>query len=231
MIRLVSVVAIALLVCGASGFAIAQSGTASKPIKACAKKKGGALRKAKKCRRGERRVTWAKTGVPGATGPQGPAGPAGNGGAPGAPGTNGTDGASTGETFFQMVGAGTNFGTAPCTTTPSGGPSITFNSPDGSYVQVMASVGMQRTGGTANVVCLNIDGTDITILQSTSLAVETRYLQQGVAAGTIDRFASRPIVVPVTAGAHTVSLRYSSTGGPSQFTNRNLWVTLFHPTG
>jgi hypothetical protein len=234
--RLTGVLALALLVCGVSGYAIAQSGQATKPMKGCASKKGGALRLAKKCRKGERRVTWAKRGPAGRTGSQGPAGsvgspgpagPAGAAGAPGAPGANGT---STGETFFETAGAGTNFGTGPCTTTPFGGPSITFTAPAGSYVQIMASVSMQRTGGASNAVCLRVDGADTVISQSSSLAVETRYLVQGDPAGTTDPLSSRPIVFPVSAGSHTVSLRYSSAGGSSQFSNRNLWITLFHPT-
>jgi hypothetical protein len=235
--RLTGVLALALLVCGVSGYAIAQSGQAKKPMKGCASKKGGALRLAKKCRKGERRVTWARrgpagaNGSPGPAGPVGSAGPAGAAGAAGAPGAPGTNGTSTGETFFATAGAGTNFGTGPCTATPAGGPSITFNAPAGSYVQVMASVSVQRTGGASNGVCLRVDGTDTFISQSSSLAVETRYIVQGDPAGTTDPLSSRPIVLPVSAGSHTVSLRYSSAGGSSQFSNRNLWVTLFHPTG
>jgi hypothetical protein len=34
----------------------------------------------------------------------------------------------------------------------------------------------------------------------------------------------------VSAGSHTVSLQYSSTGGTSNFRNRKLWVTMFQPT-
>ena len=236
MSKLAGVVALALLVCGVSGYAVAQSGRAAKPIRACVKKHGGAVRLAKKCRRGERPVTWAKRGRAGVAGLQGPVGPvgsagaAGQDGAPGAPGAPGADGTSSGETFFESAGAGTNFGTGPCTGTPAG-PSITFNAPAGSYVQVMAAVNMQRSGGASNAVCLRVDGVDTTIMQSSSLAVETRYLEQGVAAGTTDPFSSRPIVFPVSAGSHTVSLRYSSAGGASQFSNRRLWMTLFQPTG
>jgi len=240
MTKLATVVAVALLVCGISGYAIAQSGSATgKRIKACSKKKGGALRVARRCRRGERRVTWSRAGVPGPTGPQGaagpagpvgPRGPAGATGAPGSDGTNGIDGTSTGETLFASAGAGTNFGTGQCVATPSG-PSVTFDAPSGSYIQVMASAGMQRTGGTSNEVCLSVDATNVVIMQSSSLVVDTRYLQQGTTAGTTTALSSRPIVVPVAAGSHTVSLRYTSAGGASQFTNRNLWVTVFHPAG
>jgi Collagen triple helix repeat (20 copies) len=143
-----------LLVCGVSGFAIAQSGGAKlKTVKACAKKKGGALRLAKKCRKGERRVTWAMrgpTGLAGPAGPQGAPGVAGTDGAqgpPGANGVNGTNGTSTGETFFDSAGFGANFGGGGgvCEAVPAG-PSVTLTVPSGSYAQVMASVTAQRVG-------------------------------------------------------------------------------------
>jgi hypothetical protein len=47
--------------------------------------------------------------------------------------------------------------------------------------------------------------------------------------GSTDPLKSRPITFPVSAGSHTISLRYSSAGGPSQFSNRHLWVTVFTP--
>ena len=96
------VVATVLLVCGLSGFAIAQSGSPTPTkVKACAKKKGGALRLSKKkCRRGERRVTWAAKGTQGPAGVPGQAGTPGTNGTNGTHGADGTDGTSTGETFF-----------------------------------------------------------------------------------------------------------------------------------
>ena len=73
--KLSVVVVAGLLLAGVSGLAIAQSGGAApKKIKACAKKKGGALRLGKKCRKGERRVTWAVKGPRGLTGLRGEAG-------------------------------------------------------------------------------------------------------------------------------------------------------------
>jgi hypothetical protein len=93
MAKLSVVLAAVLLVCGVSGYAIAQSGSAKpKTIKACAKKKGGALRMGKKCRKGERRVTWAIRGPTGLTGPPGAAGIPGTDGAQGPPGANGANG-------------------------------------------------------------------------------------------------------------------------------------------
>ena len=238
MSKLSAVVAVAVLLCGLSGYAIAQSGTATpKTVKACAKKKGGALRLGKKCRKGERRVTWAVVGPSGLTGPTGPAGGRGAAGANGAPGVagtngaNGTSGTSTGETFFASAGAGGNFGGGgACDPFPSGGPSITFTAPAGSYAQVMASVTAQRTGGTANTACVRVDNTDVQFSASSSLVPETRHLQQGSAAGTTDPLAARPLTVPLSAGSHTISMRYGSSLGASTFSNRNLYVTVFHPT-
>jgi hypothetical protein len=241
MSKLSAIGAAALLLCGLSGYAIAQSGTATpKTVKACAKKKGGALRLGKKCRKGERRVTWAVQGPRGLTGPSGPSGPAGArgvagaDGAPGIAGSNGADGingTSTGETFFDSAGAGGNFGGGgACDALPSGGPSITFTAPAGSYAQVMASVTAQRSGGTANTACVRVDGTDVQFSASSSVVPETRHLQQGSAAGTTDPLAARPLTLPLSAGSHTISMRYGSSLGASTFSNRNLYVTVFHPT-
>ena len=246
MSKLAVVLLAAVTVCGLSGYAIAQSAGSAAPVKTCAKKKGGALRVAGKCKANERRVLLAKptnsasgpqgpagaTGAPGHEGATGPQGPAGTNGTNGTNGTSGTNGTTTGETFFAAAGAGSNFGTGPCVTTPSGGPSITFDAPTGAYVQVTGSVSMQRTGVTSNAVCLNVDGANVssTGLVSTSLGVETRYLSRNDTGGVTDRFVAEPLVFPVSAGSHTISLRYTSTGGPAQFTNRNLYVTVLHPT-
>jgi hypothetical protein len=237
MSKLVVLLGSMVFVCAIAGYAIAGSMSATpKKIQACSKKKGGALRIAKKCRKGERRLTWSVTGQQGsrgAAGPQGQSGANGTNGTSGTSGTNGTNGTngnSTGETYFSSAGAGSNFGGGgTCDATPSG-PSITFSAPSGSYAQVMASTTSQRTGGTSNTVCVRVDGTDVQFSSSNSLAADTRYLQQGSAAGVTDPLTARPLTFPVSAGSHTISLRYGSAGGTSQFSNRNLYVTVFHPT-
>lgn len=235
MSKLPVVLAAAVLICGVSGYAIAQSGSPTpKKIKACAKKKGGALRLAKRCRRDERRVTWAvrgPQGLQGLTGPQGVAGTPGQDGAPGAPGTNGTNGTSSGKTLFASEAFGANFGTSPCDIVPQG-PSITVDLPSGSYIQVLASVTMQRTGGAmSNTACIHVDSEpDVQFAQSGSLTAETRYLQQGSIVGVTTRTSARPLTIPLDAGSHTISMRYGSSGGTSNFTNRNLYVTVFQPT-
>lgn len=237
MSKVLAIIAALLLACGAAGFAIAKSGSsATKTIKACAKKKGGALRIAKKCKKGERRVTWSVTGVRGQQGPAGAQGSAGPNGANGANGTNGangvngTSGTSTGETFFDSAGFGANFGGGgACDTTPSGGPSITFTAPSGSYAQVMASVTVQRAGAASNTACVRVDATDVQFSSSNSLSAETRYLVQGSASGTTNALAAAPLTFPLSVGSHTISMRYGSAGGTSNFNNRSLYVTLFHP--
>jgi hypothetical protein len=232
MSKLPVALAAVLLITGFSGYAIAQSGSPTpKKIKACAKKKGGALRlSGKKCRRGERRVTWAARGPQGLAGASGQAGAPGTPGANGTNGTNGTDGTSTGETFFASQGFGSNFGFTPCDGTPAG-PSVTVDVPSGSYVQVLASATMQRSGGaTSNTACIRVDGDDTQFAASTSLSAETRYLQSGTPGGVTSKYAARPLTFPLDAGSHTISMRYGSVGGTSNFTNRNLYVTVFHPT-
>ena len=237
-----AVCACVVLVVGLSALAFA-AGTPVRTAKinACAKKRGGALRIAKQCRGSERRVRWGKAGpqgaagatgaagAAGATGPAGTAGANGTNGVNGTNGTNGVDGTTTGQTFYaESIAAGSNFGGGACGT-PTG-PSVTFTAPAGAYVQVMAQADMQRSSATANTVCLQIDaGTAYSFLASTSLAYETRYSSQSVAGGATDVHQAQPFAIPLSAGSHTISLSYSSTGGTSNFKNRKLWVTLLKP--
>ena len=242
MSKLSVVVVAGLLLCGVSGFAIAQSGSAApNKIKACAKKKGGALRLGKKCRKRERRVTWAVRGPTGLTGPRGEAGIAGKDGVQGPPGTNGTNGAngtngingtSTGQTFFDSADFGANFGGGgACSAVPGGGPSITVTVPSGSYAQVMASVRVQRAGAVSNTACVRVDNSpDVQFSSSVSLAAETRYLQRGSTFGTTDPLDAEPLTFPLSQGSHTISMRYGSSGGTSNFSDRDLYVTVFHPS-
>jgi hypothetical protein len=90
-----TLVAAAMLAVAGAGYALA-SGSAS--ITACVSKHGGTLYKAKRCKSGDSKLTWSKTGprgksgargaagAPGTTGATGPAGAAGAAGAPGTPG-------------------------------------------------------------------------------------------------------------------------------------------------
>jgi hypothetical protein len=60
-------VAVAALLVACGGLAIA-AGSSSPVIRACANKKTGVLRLAKKCRKHERSLSWNKQGIPGAHG-------------------------------------------------------------------------------------------------------------------------------------------------------------------
>jgi len=92
---MVGAIAIGLVLAAAGGALAAGSGGT---VTACAKKHGGTLYEAKKCAKGDRKLTWNQVGPRGATGargpqgsqgPQGPAGAAGAAGVNGAPGQNG----------------------------------------------------------------------------------------------------------------------------------------------
>ena len=48
--------------------------------------------------------------------------------------------------------------------------------------------------------------------------------------GTTNRYAARPLTFPLGAGPHTISMEYGTSGGTSNFNNRNIYVTVFHPT-
>ena len=94
-------IAIALVaVAAASTAAISASASTApaKPLSACAKKQGGALRLAAHCNRDERAVSWTQgagpVGPAGPAGPVGPAGPQGTAGAAGPAGPQGGDGAA-----------------------------------------------------------------------------------------------------------------------------------------
>jgi len=72
---LATIAVLAVLGGGSYAFAASDSNT----LRACAKKRGGALRIASRCKRGERRISWNKVG------PRGSRGPAGTPGTPGTP--------------------------------------------------------------------------------------------------------------------------------------------------
>jgi hypothetical protein len=80
------------IVLGASLLSVGVSNAAGTSIKACAKKKGGAMRLidvSKKCKKSERTLTWGTQGDAGATGATGATGGTGATGATGSNGSNG----------------------------------------------------------------------------------------------------------------------------------------------
>jgi hypothetical protein len=88
------VVAFAALLAASGGLAVAAS-SSSPVIRACANKKTGVLRLARKCRRNERPVSWNQIGPQGSQGSRGLRGATGSTGAtgtPGAPGARGPEG-------------------------------------------------------------------------------------------------------------------------------------------
>jgi hypothetical protein len=101
----------AILIGGSAAYALASSGGSA--ITVCVMHKNGALYKAKKCAKGDRKLTWARQGPigpRGATGPQGaqgiegPTGPTGGQGPTGPTGVQGPTGPSNGY-FAQTVGS------------------------------------------------------------------------------------------------------------------------------
>ena len=103
-LRLVTSAAVFVIVLPGSDFAV-QAAPTVRAVKACYKKKTGAVRVAtrrKPCKRGERRITLGRRGSRGPRGSQGPPGPAGpigsSGGSPqagtGTPGAQGPTGAA-----------------------------------------------------------------------------------------------------------------------------------------
>jgi Collagen triple helix repeat (20 copies) len=75
----------------AGGAAWAAAGTGG-TIHACYKKRGGALRVASRCKRGEKALSWNRVGAAGARGPTGARGPAGRRGPGGRLGATGATG-------------------------------------------------------------------------------------------------------------------------------------------
>jgi hypothetical protein len=98
-------VVLTALVCTSVSVAIA--GSSGTTIHACASKKGGALRIAKKCRHSERAITWNQTGPAGPQGPQGAAGKNGVNGAPGVPGAPGAPGVNGTARAYAFVNGAT----------------------------------------------------------------------------------------------------------------------------
>jgi hypothetical protein len=93
--------AVAFLLVAGGGLAIAAT-SGGPAISACASKKTGALRLARKCRHNERTLSWNQTGPPGPQGKRGPTGSKGATGAKGAQGPPGAQGApGPGATSFE----------------------------------------------------------------------------------------------------------------------------------
>lgn len=126
--------AAAVLVAAAGAYALASSSGGT--ITVCVTHKGGALYKAKKCAKADRKLVWNKQGSPGPTGPPGPEGPRGAQGRPGDQGIQGSPGVSNYQivtgTPVESSGGGINLASAyaycpPGTNALGGGFSSTGN--------------------------------------------------------------------------------------------------------
>lgn len=103
-------------VIGAGAFATASVVGPDGEIQACYSKKSGALKvmKGKKCKKGEKKITWAQEGPQGPQGPGGQAGAAGTNGTPGSTGVAGPtiiNSAMPSDDGHQPPGSGVNVGT------------------------------------------------------------------------------------------------------------------------
>jgi hypothetical protein len=112
-------VALAALIAATVGLAVAASSTNTSVIRACANKKTGALRLAKKCHHGEHSVSWSQTGPqgpPGASGETGPQGDQGDQGQAGPGATSFTRSVAVGPTetvLFTLSNGISLTGTCP----------------------------------------------------------------------------------------------------------------------
>ena len=106
---------------GGGAYAVQLRATPSTVLYACAKKKGGALRtvkKTKRCKRGERKVSWSVGGPSGPSGSAGAAGAVGPTGPAGAPGATGAS-AATPETLTLLSENWGGFGNPAWTNQPA----------------------------------------------------------------------------------------------------------------
>jgi hypothetical protein len=122
--------ALALILAGGAFAASSGSGT----ITACVHKKGGELYQAKKCSKGDKKLTFSEkgpTGATGSTGATGATGSAGLTGPPGSPGAPGAAGAVAGYSASQPTGV-----SAPMDVTNATTPMtiISKTLPAGSYI-------------------------------------------------------------------------------------------------
>jgi hypothetical protein len=93
--------AAALLLAGGAAYALASSSGGT--ITVCVKHKGGALYKAKRCAKHDKKLTWNKQGAPGETGATGPQGPKGDTGPQGPGATSFTTTLPLGTSFTSIA--------------------------------------------------------------------------------------------------------------------------------
>jgi len=202
-----------------SGIAVAAKKPSGSQIKGCYAKKSGALRVAKggkRCKRGERKITWTKNGIRGARGPRGAQGKSGKGtagsrgatgaagvaganGPPGSPGPPGADGtarayAEVNDISNDYVAARTN-GFTGTVTKPSATTGIYCLTPDptlGIDPSTVAAVASPSFGNTsAHGGSAEVRGAPGGSCSATEFAVHT-YDSGGIASDSV----SFHIIVP-----------------------------------
>lgn len=145
---LAALVGIVMLLIG-GGYALASGG--GNTINACVKKQGGALYKAKKCHKGDSKISWNKQGPRGKTGRPGPAGAQG---APGAAGAPGASGFVQSASWSGQIG---NIDAGPASTFVFAGPQATISTTAGQLVNASGSVALAtKTTGTSSEVEVSI---------------------------------------------------------------------------
>jgi hypothetical protein len=201
--RLVIVAVVALPAGG--GYAFAAT-TSNGVIRACAAKRGGALRAARKCRKSERAVLWNMRGVPGKNGTNG---------SNGTNGTNGTNGASGPSDTYA---AGASFGSIPGSYTQIA--SITV--PPGSYL-----LGAKTTiaGSTTNAAI----GADCVINTFVGLGPPMTVLDEGsLTTGPIAGSGGSGVVSLAGAATYTsqqtLILSCKSTIGSPNYDDARIWA-------
>lgn len=182
---------IALLVAG-GGYALASG---SNSITLCVKKHGGAVYKAKKCKKHDSKLTFSKTGPTGNAGPAGAAGAAGAKGATGATGAAGARGATGAAGAAGARGATGAAGARGATGTP-GPPGAT------GFVQ------LSGWAGSVSNTAISPSGTALVFAGPTA-TVTTTATQRIVASGSAALGTSAG-----TAVIHTAMCVQPSTGGP-----------------
>ncbi len=146
--------------------ALPAAATAASPgIHACAKKKSGALRLARRCRRNERSVSWSQGGPRGLTGAQGATGSQGPRGAEGTRGAEGPAGQPATALWARVDSAGSLVSGSHVASTEGDEPYVvTFDrdiskcaavaAPMGPPLQVLVSGVVTGVGSTSNTVSI-----------------------------------------------------------------------------
>jgi hypothetical protein len=199
-------VLVALIVALAAGGGYALASGSSKTITLCVKKHGGAVYKAKKCKKGDSKLSFNKQGPRGATGATGTTG---------ATGATGPAGPSASYSATESPGS-----------VPSDGTSAAALSLPAGHYTVSASAILSNTSTTtpADVVCEVTEGTTAITEGAASLEAETSastgsaYVETVASTGSVNLTAPGSLAlscesaIGATAGVYNGSLTATSVG-------------------